>query len=493
MPRGETNISQSTNKATSLFKEIAMLEYGALIDGAVTTGGPYMEVINPATGDAFARARNCTDSDLNTAVAAARRAYPAWRDLARTERAACLAKAAEVIRAHMSELGELQTLEQGKILNDSLIEAGAAAHWFATAANIPFPESTNEDSEGRLNRTVYGPLGVVAAIVPWNVPLLQVGFKVPLALYAGNTVILKPSPFTPIATLRLAALLAEVFPAGVFNVLSGDDSLGPKVTAHPGIDKISFTGSTATGRKIMENASAELVRVTLELGGNDAAIVLDDVDVEAAAKSLFAASCRNTGQLCVAAKRIFVQESIYPAFGAAFKSVADAQKIGNGLDAETTMGPIQNKRQFDRLSAIAATIKKEGYTLIKDGGPREGPGLFFDPMIVDNPPESSQIVSDEQFGPIVPLLSFKTVDEVVERANASPYGLAASVWTKDLNQAAQIADRLEAGTVWINEIFHFSPMVPFGGHKDSGIGAESGVDGLKAFLQPKTISMNRGP
>jgi aldehyde dehydrogenase (NAD+) len=468
-----------------------MMSLTMLINGARTAGAEAMAVLNPATGETFARVPRCTDDELDRAVAAARAAFGSWRATPLEQRRRLLKAIGGVLADHRDELASLLTREQGKPLAEATIEVMAAAHWFAATADLPLPEVINEDSPKRLSRTVYEPLGVVAAIVPWNVPILQIGFKLPAALLTGNSLVLKPSPFTPVATLRLGELIADLLPPGVVNIVSGDDTLGPRLTAHPDIAKISFTGSTATGRRIMAAAADDLKRLTLELGGNDAAIVLPDIGIASAAKSIYWAAFRNSGQLCVAAKRVFVHDAVYDAFAEALDAYAASVRIGNGLDPDVQLGPMQNRPQFERVRDLIDETRAAGYRLVRDGGVIDGPGYFIAPMIVDNPPDAARLVAEEQFGPVLPLLRFRETDEAIERANASPYGLAATVWTRDLDRAAAVASRLEAGTVWVNEVFHFSPLAAFGGHKSSGIGSENGADGLKAYLQPKTIVLAR--
>lgn len=462
-----------------------------LIDGRQVSGPRRQAITNPATGDIFAEVPLCSDDQLDQAVAAASRSFKSWRATPVERRQELLTAVGEAIASNHMELATLLTQEQGKPLKESVIEVMAAAHWCGSMATLSLPVMINEDSERRLSRTVYEPLGPVAAIVPWNVPILQVGFKLPAALLTGNTLVLKPSPFTPVSTLRLAELIAPLLPPGVINFISGDHALGPKLTAHPGIAKISFTGSTATGRNVMSNAAQQLKRLTLELGGNDAAIILPDVDIESVAKSVYWAAFRNTGQLCVAAKRVYVADPIYAEFADALDAYAATVQIGNGLNPNVQLGPMQNKPQYDRVLDLIRETRNAGYRLVRDGGRMEGAGYFLSPMIVDNPPDDARVVTQEQFGPVLPLLRYSGVDDVIDRANASEYGLAATVWGRDLDQATAIAGRLEAGTVWVNEVFHFSPYATFAGHKSSGIGAENGMDGLMAFVQPKTIMLSR--
>ena len=303
---------------------------------------------------------------------------------------------------------------------------------------------------------------------------------------------LKPSPFTPLTTLRLAELIKDAAPAGVVNIITGEDSLGPLITSHPDIDKITFTGSTATGKKIMEGASKDLKRITLELGGNDASIVLPDADVEKVAEQLFWSSFTNAGQICVAAKRIYIHEDIYDDLSKAIAEYAKGVKVGDGAQQGTAVGPIQNKKQFERVCELIQDAKDNGYNFLVGGDvDPSGSGYYVPITILDNPPEDARIVAEEQFGPVMPLMKFSTDEEVIERANNSEYGLAGAVWTKDVERGVKIAEQLETGTVWINEFLHLSPFAPFGGHKQSGFGAEYGIEGLKEFTYAQVITVKK--
>ncbi|MEM9408867.1 MAG: aldehyde dehydrogenase family protein, partial [Acidobacteriota bacterium] len=312
------------------------------------------------------------------------------------------------------------------------------------------------------------------------------------ALLTGNTLVLKPSPFTPLATLRLTELIADVFPAGVLNIITGGDQLGPLMTSHPAVAKVSFTGSSATGKKVMESAAHDLKRITLELGGNDASIVMPDVDVPAVAQQLFWSSFTNAGQICIAAKRVYIHEDIYDEMAAALKAIAEQVKVGDGTDPETGVGPIQNLRQLRRVEGLVADAKERGLNFLT-GGERapDQRGYHMPITLLDNPPEDARIVCEEQFGPVLPLMKFKTIEEVVAKANDSDYGLAGAVWSADEEVGLEIAEQLETGTVWINEFLHLSPFAPFGGHKHSGFGAEFGKEGLEAYTYPQVITIKR--
>jgi acyl-CoA reductase-like NAD-dependent aldehyde dehydrogenase len=302
--------------------------------------------------------------------------------------------------------------------------------------------------------------------------------------------VLKPSPFTPLCTLKIGQLFADIFPPGVFNVISGGDELGPMMTSHPGFAKISFTGSTATGKRVMESAAKDLKRVTLELGGNDAAIVLPDVDLDEVAQKIFFGAFFNSAQICVATKRLYVHEDVYDGLRDRLAAIASAVKVGDGGEQGTVLGPIQNKRQYDRVMDLLDDARANQLTLIQGSAVPEA-GYFVPVTIVDNPPESSRVVQEEAFGPILPMLKFADIDDVIDRANASDYGLAGAVWSKDTAKAVDIARRMETGTVWINQNLNLRPDTPFGGHKHSGAGVENGMEGLLEYMAPQAVYLAR--
>jgi acyl-CoA reductase-like NAD-dependent aldehyde dehydrogenase len=457
-----------------------------LINGQLTSSDRTLEIINPATGEVFARVPDASPKQLDDAVACARQAFAAWSACSIAERQALLKRAGEIIGAHAEELAAMLTREQGKPLAAALAEVNTSLGWFQYFSQATLPVLVSEDSPKRRVETHYVPLGVVCAISPWNFPVMLSCWKIAPALLAGNTIVLKPSPFTPVTMLRIAALLKDVFPAGVLNVITGGDDLGPQMTAHPGFAKISFTGSTATGKKVMQNAAATMKRITLELGGNDAAIVMPDVDVSAVALGIFMSAFYNVGQVCTATKRLYVHEMIYDELRDRMVAHANKMKLGNGAEQGTVFGPVQNRLQYERVCKLLEDAKARGLKLLQ--GP-EGPrGGYFVPItIVDNPPDDAPVVREEAFGPVLPMLKFKDVSEAIRRANASEYGLAGSVWCRDVQKAVEIANQLETGTVWINESLYLLPSAPFAGHKESGLGVENGVDGLLQYTNPKTV------
>jgi len=465
--------------------------YPMTIDGQAITTDQTIPVINPATEAVVATAPDCTKDQLDEAVAAARAAFPLWRARPYAERQAALRAIAATIAENADDLMRLLTAEQGKSHADALGEIHAAAWWIGVVADQQLPETVTDAMPGQRSITTHVPLGVVGAIVPWNFPILLAVWKIGPALLTGNTLVLKPSPFTPLSTLRIAQLLQGVLPPGVLNVICGGDSVGPWMTEHPGINKISFTGSTATGRRVMQNASVNLKRLTLELGGNDAAIVLPDADVDAIAEPLFWAAFKNSGQVCVAAKRVYVHDSIYDRVASALAGVAAKVKLGNGADEGTQLGPVQNRPQFDRVKGLVDDSRAAGHRFIVGGEVPTNQGFFVPVTIVDNPPEDSRVVQEEAFGPVLPLLRYSDLDDAIARANACEYGLGGSVWSSDHAAAAKVAARLETGTVWINSAQGLTPFAAFAGHKQSGIGVENGQDGLLEFTVPQTIHLPR--
>jgi acyl-CoA reductase-like NAD-dependent aldehyde dehydrogenase len=461
--------------------------YRLLIDGRLVDTAGSLEVVNPATGAVFARCPSAGSAELDAAVAAARRAFPAWRDLSFEARAGYVRRIAEALEAHQEPLARLLTQEQGKPLSQSRDEIARAGTLSVGMTKIRIEPELICDNEQRRIELRFRPLGVAGIITPWNAPVNLAAGPMASALYTGNCVIIKPSPFTPLTTLRIGEIIRGIVPPGVVNVLAGGDELGALLTTHPGIDKISFTGSVATGKKVMAAAAGTLKRVTLELGGNDAAIVLPDVDVTDVAKKLFFAATVNSGQVCMAVKRIYAHEDIYDALCAALAEEARKARVGDGLDPDTTLGPIQNRRQYQRVCELKAEALQRGKAV--EGAAPHGGGYFIAPTVVTGLSESDRLVAEEQFGPVFPVLKFRDVEDAIRRANDTRYGLSGSVWSRDIQRATEIAARLEVGTAWINQHRHTAPDVPFGGAKESGIGRTYSRRGLEAYLEPQVISI----
>ncbi len=467
-------------------------QYKNLIGGEMVDNGQWLDVVNPANEQVIGQVPACGEAELNKAVSAARAAFKTWSKTPIEERRAAVQKISAIIKENADELMRLLTSEQGKPHAQAKGEVIGAAMMSSAQSTFDLDDEINEDSETRLSRTRRVPVGVVAGIVPWNFPVMMAVQKIAPAMLSGCTIVLKPSPFTPLTTLRLAELIKDAAPAGVVNIITGEDSLGPLMTSHPDINKITFTGSTATGKKIMEGASKDLKRITLELGGNDASIVLPDADVAKVAEQLFWSSFTNAGQICVAAKRIYIHEDIYDEMSAAIAEYAKHVKVGDGAEQGTAVGPIQNKKQYERVIELVQDAKDNGYKFLVGGDhDPDVPGYYMPITILDNPPEHARIVAEEQFGPVMPLMKFSTTDEAIARANASEYGLAGAIWTADTDEGVRVAEQLETGTVWINEFLHLSPFAPFGGHKQSGFGAEYGKEGLLEFTYPQVITVKR--
>ena len=465
--------------------------YKLLINGQMVDGELSMDVVNPATEEKLADCPRASESQLNAAVAAAKAAFPAWSKTSIDERKAAVLKIADVVEANAAELAQLLTKEQGKPIEDATVEVYGMAAFCRYFTSLDLPVEVLEDSEGRRVEVHRNPLGVVGAIVPWNFPLILMAFKLPPALIAGNTLVIKPAPTTPLSTLRIAELIQDILPAGVINFITDANDLGAPMTAHPDVRKISFTGSTETGAKVMAGAAGLLKRITLELGGNDAGIVLDDVDPKEAAQKLFDSAFQNSGQVCIAMKRLYVHENIYDEVCEELASIANETVIGDGLEQGTKLGPLNNKMQYDKVKALIEEAKQDG-NVIAGGEFPDKPGYFIRPTIVRDIKEGSRLVDEEQFGPVLPVMSFADESEAVERANASAWGLGGSVWSASPERAYALAEQMDTGTVWINKHAELDPTIPFGGAKMSGLGNELGQEGLQEFTQQKIINIAKG-
>jgi len=464
--------------------------YQLLIGGTLVDGDLAMDVLNPATEEVLATAPRASEAQLNDAIAAAKAAFPAWAQTPIAQRRAVITAIADAIEAETDAFARLLTQEQGKPLPDATGEIMGTVAFMRYFTTLDLPVKVLDDSDGRRVEAHRKPLGVIGAIVPWNFPMILMAFKLPPALLAGNTVVLKPAPTTPLTALKLARLLKDIVPAGVVNVVTDANDLGAPMTAHPDIRKVSFTGSTATGAKVMAGAASLLKRVTLELGGNDAGIVLDDVNPKEAAPQLFNSAFQNSGQVCIAMKRLYVHDSIYDEMCAELAKLAEDAIIGDGLEQGTQLGPLQNKMQYDKVKDLIEDARDTG-TIIAGGTVPEDKGYFIRPTIVRDISDGTRLVDEEQFGPVLPVIKYSDPEDAVARANASPYGLGGSIWAKDTDRAYALADQMDAGTVWINQHAELDPTIPFGGSKMSGVGAELGADGLEEFTQLKIINMAR--
>lgn len=468
--------------------------YAMTIGGKSVTAAATVDVFNPATRQVIARVPDATQADLDAAVAAGADQFKRWRGSTHAERAAALNAIASVLERNAEAFMALLTREQGKPRAGAEWEIMGSALWFREIAKQSLPEELVEETADRRVVTRFSPLGVVGAITPWNFPILLAVSKIAPAIAAGNTIVLKPSPFTPLCTLKLGELCQEVLPPGLLNVVSGGDDLGKWMTAHPGIAKIAFTGHTETGKSVMRSAAGTLKRITLELGGNDPAIVLPDVDAKAIAPQLFWAAFQNSAQFCNATKRLYIHDDVYDDVLRELVAFAKTQKVGNGADPDTALGPIQNEPQYRKVLDYIDDCRRNGYRFALGGevDPQAG-GWYVPVTIVDDPPEHSRVVVEEPFGPILPVLRWLDEEDVIRRANDTIYGLGASVWGQNLATVERIGARLEAGTVWLNEIHQYSPHQAFGGHKQSGIGCENSLHGLMEYTNWHTITLNKKP
>ncbi|KAK5996140.1 Putative aldehyde dehydrogenase FUS7 [Cladobotryum mycophilum] len=462
---------------------------GNIINNQIKPTEKTRHAIDPATEEPLPEVPVSTKEDLDTAVQYAREAFKTWSKTTFDERAKLVLKFADAIEANREELQKLDVMESGKPIALATQEFDMSLAWLRKFSTMEIKDEIIEENDERIIYSTFPPIGVCAAIIPWNWPgLLCVG-KVGPALLTGNTIIAKPSPFTPYVDLKLGELGASIFPPGVFQVLSGDDSLGPWITEHPGIDMVAFTGSTHTGKLVAASCAKTLKRCLLELGGNDAAIILEDVDIPKCLPKITTLAFLNSGQICMDIKRIYVHEKIYDEFrDAMVEFTKQAIKTGGGFEPGVIVGPVQNNMQYGIVKGLYEDVKKNGYKVALEGKILETTkGYLAEPTIVDNPPDNSRIVLEEPFGPIVPLLKWSSEEEVIGRANSLRVGLGASVWGKDLRRAEKIARQLSAGSVWVNSHFDVAPNVPFGGHKDSGLGMAWGVEGFKQFTNTTSL------
>jgi acyl-CoA reductase-like NAD-dependent aldehyde dehydrogenase len=456
------------------------------IDGKPTETIATFDVVNPVTGGVEAQAPDCTADQLDAAMASAHQAYTSWRRDEDARRAA-MRELARVIVEHTDELVAALVRESGKPVPIAATEPGICATWLEYYAGMDMPRELLLDDETAHVELAHRPLGVVAAITPWNFPLGLAMWKIAPALRAGNTVVVKPSPFTPLAALELGRIMGEVLPPGVVNTVTGGDALGAAMTRHPVPRKVSFTGSIEAGRKVAVASAADLKRATLELGGNDPAILLEDVDMADAAPKLLGTAFFNTGQACALPKRIFAPASRYAEVVEAFAAVANSLNVGDPYDETTNLGPLSTRPQFERVSGLVAEAVSTGARVAAGGGPVDGPGFFFQPTVLADVAEGLRIVDEEQFGPALPILSYDDLGDAVRRANDTEYGLCGSVWSPDEDRATEIAEQLEVGTTFVNTHAILPVSVQFGGAKLSGLGVENGLPGLLSFTEAQVV------
>ncbi|HEY6788520.1 MAG TPA: aldehyde dehydrogenase family protein [Trebonia sp.] len=461
----------------------SLRELGHLVNGKIVRSEQSFPVASPATGEVVAHCPDAGLDLLDEAVAAAQAAQPGWQALGEASRREVVRSLGAAVIEHFGAIDELESLEKGVPM--AAVELYMAQVYANHAADTPVPVEVIEDTDDRLVRLVRKPVGVVAAISPWNAPLLIMAEKVFSALVVGNTVVAKPSPFTPLGTLKMAQVWKDLLPPGVLNVLAGGDDLGAALVNHPGTSMISFTGSVSAGKKIAAAAGRAMKPVVCELGGNDAAIVLPDVDVKVVAPRIFGSAFLMSGQTCAAVKRLYVHRSIYQAMVDELAGYAQLAVAGPAKDGGT-VGPLVTRPQFERVSELVRDALDHGAVAAAGGAPAGGNGYYFAPTILTGVGPGVRIVDEEQFGPVLPVIPFDDVEEALAAANATEYGLCGSVWTSDIERGQELADRLQCGTAWVNNHTEVAPHIPFGGVKSSGVGRSGGRPGIDAYSSLQT-------
>ncbi|HET8567454.1 MAG TPA: aldehyde dehydrogenase family protein [Candidatus Limnocylindria bacterium] len=468
------------------------------IDGTPTEakGGKTLEVRNPATGEVVDSVPRAAKADVDAAVEAAHKAFPAWASIAAPKRAQLLHAAAQKVREAVPEIARLLTLEQGKTIRESTIEAGRVAanlEYFAGLADKIRGDYVTLEDPSLMGFTIKRPLGVAVAITPWNFPLTLMANKIAPALAAGNTVVLKPASTTPLATQRAVdAINSAGLPKGALNTVHGPGGeIGDALVSHPLVRKIAFTGQTETGKRIMRLAADNVARVTLELGGSDACIICDDADLEKAARAVAIGRFFNAGQACLAVKRLYVFKEVAEAFMELIAGRAKKLKVGNGMSEGAMMGPLHTEKQRAEVEAQVADAVKRGARVLTGGKRPEGAefekGWFLEPTVLADVPEDSRMITEEVFGPALPIVIVDGLDAAILKANSSIYGLGSSIWTRDIARARLAAERIEAGYTWVNAIQIAHDELPFGGVKQSGFGKEHGIEALDSYLEKKSV------
>jgi len=474
-----------------------------LIDGQWVEGSKHFETINPATEEVLTRVVEASPAEVHRAVHAARRAFEdrkgPWRRLSASERGRLLWRLADLVENNIDQLAELETLDNGKPIFESryvdMPMVIDVLRYYAGLATKIHGETVNT-FETAFTYTLREPVGVVGVIVPWNFPLLLASWKLGPALACGNTLVLKPAEQTPLTTLRLGELAIEAgFPAGVINILTGGPETGKAIVAHPGIDKIAFTGSTAVGKEIMRGAADTLKRVTLELGGKSPNIVFSDAEIDGAVKGAINGIFYGKGEVCNAGSRLFLESKLKDEFTEKLVARASKMRPADPLDPRTRLGAIVSHKQMNTVLGYIEAGKNEGAKVVAGGNRASvnaGKGFFIEPTIFGDVKNDMKIAQEEIFGPVLSVLTFDDIDEVIDRANDNPYGLAAAVWTHDVKKAHTVSRRLKAGTVWINTYGLMDAALPFGGYKSSGFGRELGAHTIEHYTELKTVWLNMG-
>lgn len=466
-------------------------EFAFTIDGNRVGSKRRTTVFDPSTGRPLVEVPLADANDADKAVAAAERAFRDWSRQSTDARRKTIAAFAGAIDAHLDELARISTLEQGRPLDKARSEILGARAYLNKFLELDLEPSLLRESPSGTVVLGRKPLGVVAAITAWNAPVLLAIWKIIPALLAGNTVVVKPSPYAPLTTLYLAELARTIFPPGVLNAICGGAEAGGRLVAHPDVRKIAFTGSAETGRHIAIGAAATFKRVTLELGGNDAAIVLDDADPKSIAQALFWGKFHNSGQICASVKRLFVHRRIFAEMVDCLVAIARGVKIGSGFDAGVQMGPVQNKPQYERLRRQRECALREGFELRYESGVPVGDGYFFPITLLTGETGDNLFQREEAFGPLLPIFPFDDDEAALHQANATMFGLGGSVWSTDFECARALAERLEVGTAWVNQHPAMAPDLPFGGIKHSGIGVEGGELGLREYSSVHVLNTRR--
>jgi aldehyde dehydrogenase (NAD+) len=491
----------STASAPKRLPEDVEREFRMLVDGAWVNArsGATFSCVDPYTEESWGRVPRADAADVDAAVQVARRAFDAdaWPRTPPAKRAALLRRLGELIEKNLDALVYRQIRENGRLISEmrpGTQAVSTACYYYAGLAETVHGSTVPVSYPNIVSYTVREPIGVVAAITPWNAPLVLLGWKLLPALAAGNTIVIKPSEITPTSTLLLAELIVEAgFPRGVVNVVTGfGDPAGSALASHPGVDKIAFTGSTATGRKIAHAAAERNARVSLELGGKSPNIVFADADLGNAVNGILAGVFSATGQACMAGSRVLIEGSVYDQVAERVVNLARKMRAGDPLDPKTQLGPLASRAQLDKVLGYFDIARKDGLEILAGGGRLDRPGYFVEPTVFGNVTNTCRVAREEIFGPVVSLMRFEGEEQAVAIANDTSYGLAAGVWTENVKRAHRMVSRLRAGTVWVNNYRLVSHAVPFGGYKQSGVGREMGPEALNEFTELKSVWIDTG-